>query len=337
MSGTESWEEMIARVAGSHQEELLEAVDSLKMARARAHLRDVRDGYRSRGLIENPGFTDPDVQDLLTDAEVCIEVGDHAQADEILDEVQRVVVPAPGNSPGEGSGTHLDSGIQKAILEADKVIDNLNGLTQDQPEDVFSEAGRVIGELNGLVGIVEEGERPSKGRAPPTEPPVASRFVDGDDIPPRGSQRAGGLFAWAQRLLRRAGASEGPAYAGRMVDLLEANSLADGYPLWGRIEPDHPRVLDFLDSTGAAVVRPDGSPLDPAESFQVADISMGFERNGGGPGQIAFAIILDRTGSPHMAERLYLKLNDSVFARLPMNRPWSLPVTDLDDWLDTNG
>lgn len=338
MSGMESWAEMIAPVLLDCQEKLLEAVDALKMARAKAHLRDVQDGYQSRGLIENPGFTDLNVLDLLTDAEVCIEVGDLAEADEILDEVRRVVVPAPGNLPGEGLSARLESEIQETVLEAERVIGILNGPPPDQPGEVLRQADMVIEKLNGLVGIVEQGEQPSKDHPPPIEvPPAASRFLDGDDPLLDGSHRATGPFSWVRRLLRRAGVSAGPAYAGRMVDLLEANSLGDDYPLWGRIGTDHPRVLDFLDSTGAVVTRPDGSPLDPAQSFQVADSSMGFERNGDGPGQIAFAIILDHTGSRHMAERLYRKLNDSVFTGLPLDRPWSLPVADLEDWLHTNG
>ena len=337
MSGTESWADLVARVVLDCQEELLEAVDELKMARAKAHLHDVRDGYQSRGLIENSGFTDLNVLDLLTDAEVCMEVGDLAEADEILDEVRRVVVAAPGNPPGEGLGAHLESEIQKAVLEAEEFIGILNGLTPAQPGDVLREADRVIEKLNGLVGIVEQGEQPSKGHPPPVEvPPAASRLLDGDDVL-RGSRRARGPFSKVRRLLRRAGVFVGPTYVGRMVDILEAISLGKDYPLWGRIEPDHPRVLDFLDSAAAVVTRPDGSPLDPAQSFQVADSSTGFERNGDGPGQIAFAIILDHTGSPHIAEHLYRKLNDGVFARLPMDSPWTLPVADLDDWIHTNG
>ncbi len=338
MSGMESWEAMIARVAVDCQEELREAVDALKIARAKAHIRDVRDGHRSRGLIEDPGFTDLNVLDLLTDAEVCAEVGDFTEADEILEAVRRVVVPAPGNSPGEGLGIHyLESEIQEAILDAERVIDNLHGLTPDPPGDVLREADRVIEKLNGLVGVVEKGKQPSQGHPPPIDvAPAASKYLDGDARPTWAAESRG-PFSWVRRLLRKAGVSRGSAYAGRIVDLLQAKSLGNDYPLWGRIESDHPRVLDFLDSTGAVVTRPDGSPLDPAQSFRVADRSTGFERNGDGPGQIAFAIILDHTGSPHIAERLYRKLNDSVFTRLPIDRPWSLPVADLDDWLHTNG
>lgn len=84
------------------------------------------------------------------------------------------------------------------------------------------------------------------------------------------------------------------------------------------------------------VIRPDGSPLDPAPSLALANHSpTGFAWGylGSGPSQLALALILDRTGDPDRALALYQGFKAEVVARWPAGATWALPVAALDAWL----
>ena len=84
-----------------------------------------------------------------------------------------------------------------------------------------------------------------------------------------------------------------------------------------------------------SVTRPDGSPLDPAPSIALHSHSpTGFAwgYGGSGPAQLALALLLDRTGEPDTALRLYQRLKRDMVAAWPWPGGWILEAARLDAW-----
>lgn len=90
------------------------------------------------------------------------------------------------------------------------------------------------------------------------------------------------------------------------------------------------------------VTRPDGTELDPGPSLKVRNHSptgfaWGYE--GSGPAQLALALLLDFTGDRGFAAAHYQTFKRDVVARWPWppdpgGTAWTLPVRDLDAWLE---
>ena len=93
--------------------------------------------------------------------------------------------------------------------------------------------------------------------------------------------------------------------------------------------------VGLREATGAAVTRPDGSPLELAPALAVWRHSpTGFEWgfSGSGPAQLALALLLDHSGDRVMAQHLYQRFKADVVARW-RDKAWTLEPREIDAWL----
>ena len=112
----------------------------------------------------------------------------------------------------------------------------------------------------------------------------------------------------------------------------------DDYPRQSQAGQLWPRSLE-----SAVVTRPGGSELDPAAILSLALVNRGsggftWDCRGGGPEQLALALLLDHTGNPGRAIRHHQAFAAEVVARWAWPRDlgtiaWVLPVDELDAWL----
>ena len=110
----------------------------------------------------------------------------------------------------------------------------------------------------------------------------------------------------------------------------------DDYPRQSQAGQLRPRPAER-----AVVTRPDGAELDPAASLALVNRSargFSWDCRGGGPEQLALALLLDHTGDPGRAIRHHQAFAAEVVARWAWPRDlgtiaWVLPVDELDAWL----
>ncbi len=104
----------------------------------------------------------------------------------------------------------------------------------------------------------------------------------------------------------------------------------------GEIVPGGAHISDRV-----RVTRPDGSELNPAPSLALRNhnpAGFAWDHEGGGPAQLALALLLDLTGDRGFAVANYDTFRTAVVAHWPWPPKshgvmWSLPVRDLDAWL----